>query len=313
MFNGADLAISVEGISKHFGHIRAVDGIDLAVRPGEVVALLGPNGAGKSTTIDMLLGLAPPDRGRVRLWGKPPAEACQEGLVGAMMQTGGLLAMATVAELVDALRSISPHPLGRDEVLRMARVADIADQRADRISGGQTQRVRFALAVAGDPELLVLDEPTVAMDVSTRRSFWASMREWTDRGRTVLFATHYLEEADAYADRVVLMARGKVVADGPTSEVKSAVSGRIIRVTVAASNDDLAALPGVGNVERRGEVALLTCPDSDGALRALLSSYPDAKDIEITSAGLEEAFLALTDTNIDTETDSRTEHTEVAS
>jgi ABC-2 type transport system ATP-binding protein len=129
----------------------------------------------------------------------------------------------------------------------------------------------------------------------------------------VLFATHYLEEADAYADRVVLMARGKVVADGPTSEVKSAVSGRIIRVTVAASNDDLAALPGVGNVERRGEVALLTCPDSDGALRALLSRYPDAKDIEITSAGLEEAFLALTDTNIDTETDSRTEHTEVAS
>ncbi len=295
----ADVAICLQGLQKRYGHIQAVAGVDVEVRAGEVVAILGPNGAGKSTTVDMVLGLTPPDAGTVQVWGRTAQAACRAGMVGAMLQTGGLLGTVTVGELVDGLRQLSPHPLSLQEVLQTARIDDIAGQRTDKLSGGQTQRVRFALAITGNPDLLVLDEPTVAMDVTTRRSFWASMRTWTDRGRTVLFATHYLEEADAYADRVVLMSRGRVVADGPTSEVKSAVGGRTLRATVAASEAELTALPGVGRVERRGEVAILLCPDSDRALRALLERHPDAHDIEVTSAGLEEAFLALTGSDDD--------------
>lgn len=279
---------------KSYDHIRAVAGIDLNVRPGEVVSFLGPNGAGKSTAIDMLLGLTHPDAGSVSVWGRTPQEASRAGMVGAMLQEGGLLARATVAELVDAVRNLSPHPLPLAEVLRTAQVEEFAGQMCDRLSGGQVQRVRFALAIAGNPDLLVLDEPTVAMDVTTRRAFWASMREWTDRGRTVFFATHYLEEADAYADRVILIAKGRIVADGSIADVKAAVGGRTVKVTVEGSDSDLGRLPGVTSVERRGSVVLLHCADSDRALRELLAAYPDAHDIEVKGVGLEDAFMALT-------------------
>ncbi len=289
-------AVSLRGLRKRFASLVAVDGIDLHVAAGEVVALLGPNGAGKSTTIDMLLGLAPPDDGTVRIWGQPPARACQDGLVGALMQTGGLLGAATVRELVTVMCRLSPRPLPIDDVLATARVDDIAGSRADRLSGGQVQRVRFAMAIAGNPELLILDEPTVAMDVATRRAFWQAMRDWTDRGRTVVFATHYLEEADAYADRVVLMAKGRIVADGSSSEIKAAVGGRTIRAAVpGATTQSLEALPSVTAVEHRGELAALRSSDSDTTLRTLLATFPDVHDIEIVSAGLEDAFLALTD------------------
>ncbi|MCU1345065.1 MAG: transporter ATP-binding protein, partial [Acidimicrobiia bacterium] len=181
-----------------------------------------------------------------------------------------------------------------DHIYELARVAELADTRADRLSGGEVQRVRFALAIAGNPELLVLDEPTVAMDVATRRSFWEAMHEWTDSGRTVLFATHYLEEADQFADRAVLMAHGRVVADGPVAEVKAGVGVRIIRVTVDARQAELAAMPGVADAELRGAVAVLRCSDSDAALRHLIARYPQAHSFEVRGAGLEEAFLALT-------------------
>jgi ABC-2 type transport system ATP-binding protein len=289
--------VTITGLRKRYGTVQAVAGIDVRIVPGEVVALLGPNGAGKSTTIDMLLGLTPPDEGEVRLWGLPPAEACRRGYVGAMLQTGGLLGGVTVREMVELMCGLAPDPLPIDDVLATARIADITDQRADRLSGGQTQRVRFALAIAGNPQLLVLDEPTVAMDVATRRAFWAAMREWTARGRTVLFATHYLEEADAYADRAILMAGGRVVADGPTTEVKAAVGGRTIRATVPdVDADELRLLPGVTSVEQHGAVMILRCADSDAALRALLDGFPTARNFEVTGAGLEEAFLALTTT-----------------
>jgi ABC-2 type transport system ATP-binding protein len=287
--------VTITGLRKRYGTVQAVAGVDVRIVPGEVVALLGPNGAGKSTTIDMLLGLTPPDEGAVRLWGLPPAEACRRGYVGAMLQTGGLLGGVTVREMVELMRGLAPDPLPIDDVIATARIRDIVDQRADRLSGGQTQRVRFALAIAGNPQLLVLDEPTVAMDVATRRAFWAAMRAWTARGRTVLFATHYLEEADAYADRAVLMAGGRVVADGPTTEVKAAVGGRTIRATVPGVDaDELRLLPGVSTVEQHGAVMILRCVDSDAALRALLEGFPAARDFEVTGAGLEEAFLALT-------------------
>ncbi|MDQ2727506.1 MAG: ABC transporter ATP-binding protein [Actinomycetota bacterium] len=293
-------ALVLTGLRKRFGHIVAVDGIGLTIQAGEVVALLGPNGAGKSTAVDMILGLAPPDDGKVAVWGHKPADACAAGQVGALLQTGGLLGAVTVKELIQVMRRISPHPLPLEEVLATARVGDIANSRADRLSGGQTQRVRFALAIAGNPDLLILDEPTVAMDVATRRAFWAAMREWTDRGRTVLFATHYLEEADAYADRVVLMAHGRIVADGSTSEIKAAVGGRTIRAVVpGAEQAELRDLPGVTEVQLRTDAVALRCHDSDLALRSLLSRHVDAHDIEIVSAGLEDAFLALTDDPVD--------------
>lgn len=289
-------ALELAGLRKSFGLILAVDDVNLIVNPGEVVALLGPNGAGKSTLVDMVLGLAPPDRGTVQVWGRRPADACAAGEVGALLQTGGLLGLVTVRELLDLMRRLSPHPLPLDEVVGAARVGDILGQRADRLSGGQVQRVRFAMAIAGDPGLLVLDEPTVAMDVTTRRAFWAAMRNWTERGRTVMFATHYLEEADAYADRVVLMAHGRVVADGSTSEIKAAVGGRTIRAVVpGADRAALLSLPGVADLELRGEAVALRCTDSDAALRALLAAHPAAHRIEVAAAGLEEAFLALTD------------------
>ncbi len=277
------------------GVVRAVRGIDVEVGRGETVALLGPNGAGKSTTIDMLLGLLDPDEGSVSVLGTDPHTAVAGGRVGAMLQTGGLIRDLSVRELVSMVASLYPHPLSVDEVIDLARIDRIAERRTQVLSGGETQRARFAIALVSNPEFVVLDEPTVGMDVEARRAFWATMREFAARGKTVLFATHYLEEADAYADRAVLMARGRVVADGPTTEIRAMVGMRTIRATLpGASLDRLAALPGVANAERHGEVVVLACSDSDAAIRALLATFPEAYDLEIASAALEDAFVRLT-------------------
>jgi ABC-2 type transport system ATP-binding protein len=287
--------LSLRGLTKSYGPVRAVAGVDLDIVAGETVALLGPNGAGKSTTIDMLLGLGRPDAGAVTVFGRTPEEAMRAGLVGAMLQSGGLISEVTVRELLVLAASLYPAPMPVDEVLERADLTELADRRTTKLSGGQTQRVRFALALVPDPELLVLDEPTAAMDVETRRRFWASMRQLAAAGRTVLFATHYLDEADEYADRIVLMAEGRVVADGPATAIKAVVGGRTIRATLPGVPDGvLAALPGVGAVERHGDAVRLTCTDSDLALRALLAGYPDARDIEVGGADLEDAFVALT-------------------
>ena len=298
-------AIRLSGLRKTFGSITAVDGVDLTIRPGEVVALLGPNGAGKSTTIDLALGLARPTAGGVELFGAPPLEAIRAGRVGAMLQGGALLPTLTVAESVALVAAAHAHPLSVDVALRRARCTEIARQRVSKLSGGQLQRARFAVAVVSDPDLLFLDEPTAAMDVEARRTFWQSMREFTDAGRTVVFATHYLDEADEYADRIVMMARGRVVADGTPAEVKAVVSGRRIRATAAfpattESQAVLAALPGVRSADRRGDVLTLVSGDSDATLRALLAAHHDIHDIEVTAHTMDEAFLALTESR-DTE------------
>jgi ABC-2 type transport system ATP-binding protein len=262
---------------------------------GETVALLGPNGAGKSTTIDMMLGLLAPDDGAVSLFGRSPADAVAAGAVGAMLQTGSLIRDLSVRELVTMMASLYPKPLAVEEVLELTGASEFASQRTQKLSGGQTQRVRSAVALVSNPQLLVLDEPTVAMDVEGRHAFWHTMREFATRGKTIVFATHYLEEADAYADRAVLMARGRVVADGPTNEIKAMVGTRTIRATLPGVElDALAGLAGVSSADRRGEAVVLTCADSDQAIRALLAAYPGARDIEIIAAGLEEAFLTLT-------------------
>jgi ABC-2 type transport system ATP-binding protein len=286
--------IVLEGLQKSYGAVRAVRGVDLEIGPGETVALLGPNGAGKSTTIDMMLGLARPDAGRVSVFGLSPAEAVAQGRIGGMLQTGALIANLTVRELVQMVASLYPHPLAVDAVLESTGTASFADQETTKLSGGQTQRVRFALALVADSDLLVLDEPTAALDVEGRRDFWSSMRGVAESGKTVVFATHYLEEADAYADRILLMARGRILADGPATEIKARAGGRTIHATLpGVETPALTALPGVTSAERRGEAVVLSCGDSDAALRAFLPAYPTARDIEVRGAGLEEAFLEL--------------------
>jgi ABC-2 type transport system ATP-binding protein len=292
---GSHPGIELNGLVKSFGAVRAVRQIDVSVAPGETVALLGPNGAGKSTTIDMLLGLLEPDRGSVAVFGAPPRAAVDAGTMGAMLQSGALLRDLTVRELVSMMASLYPAPLAVDEVLEATGTADIAGRRTQKLSGGQSQRVRFAVALVSNPDLLVLDEPTAAMDVEGRHAFWLAMRDFTARGRTVLFATHYLEEADAYADRVVLMANGSIVADGPPNEIKAMVGLRMIRATLPdATVEQLSLLPGVSHAQRRGAAVAIACTDSDATIRALLAEFPEARDIEISSAGLEQAFLQLT-------------------
>ena len=231
----------------------------------------------------MLLGLPRPDAGTVSRVRPSPAERSHAGAVGAMLQTGALIRDLTVRELVDDGRLALSRAARRRRGARADRASTtIAEQRTQKLSGGQTQRVRFAIALVSDPELLVLDEPTVAMDVEGRHAFWATMREFAARGKTVVFATHYLEEADAYADRAVLMAHGRVVADGPPTEIKAMVGSRTIRATLpGAASTSSSALPGVTRVERHGEAVVLTCSDSDAAIRALLAAYPEARDIEI--------------------------------
>jgi ABC-2 type transport system ATP-binding protein len=287
--------IQFRRVVKSFGAVHAVRGIDLSIAPGETVALLGPNGAGKSTTIDLLLGLSRPDSGAISVFGTAPEAAVRRGAVGAMLQTGDLIRELSVRELVTMMASLYPHPLAVDDVLALTGVAALSDRRTQKLSGGETQRVRFALALVADPDLLVLDEPTAALDVEGRRAFWATMRAFTARGKTVLFATHYLAEADAYADRVVLIARGAVVADGPPTEIRAHVGQRTIRATVPDLDPEVVSqLPGVASFELRGDVLTLVCADSDSALRALLVRCPQARDVEVRAAGLDEAFLELT-------------------
>ena len=295
-------SIDLHGLYKSFrtpgGIVEAVRGVDLAVAAGETVALLGPNGAGKSTTIDLMLGLQRPDAGTAALFGGPPGDAVGKGRIGVMLQSGGLLRELTVRELVTMMAALYPDPLDIDEALAVAGATGIADRRTEKLSGGERQRVRFAIGLVSDPELLVLDEPTAGMDVESRRRFWSAARELAARGRTILFATHYLEEADDYADRVVLISRGQVVADGPPTEIKSMVGTRTIRATLpGAPLEALERLAGVVKAERRGESIALVCADSDTAVRGLLAEFPATRDLEIEGAGLEDAFLQLTGDN----------------
>ncbi len=288
------LAVDLHGVHKSFGPVRAVRGIDLVVRPGEVMAFLGPNGAGKTSTIDIILGLSRPTAGEVKVFGMVPRQAISRGLVSAVMQSGGLLKDLTVAETLRYTAKLfaASRPVG--EVLERAGITEVADRMVGKCSGGEQQRLRFAMALLPDPELLILDEPTQGMDVEGRREFWKAIREDAAKGRTILFATHYLEEADAYADRIVLIRKGEIVADGTAAEVKSLAAGRTVRATLPGANESsLREIPGADSVEVRGDTVLIHSGDSDTVARHLLSET-SACDLEITARGLEDAFLALT-------------------
>lgn len=290
-------AVRATGLRKKFGEVHAVNGVDLSVRQGEIVAFLGPNGAGKTTTIDMMLGLSQPDTGTVEVFGETPRAAIAHGLVSAVLQTGGLLKDITARETLQLTASLFVDTRTVDEVLERAGIREIADRRVGVCSGGQQQRLRFAMALLSDPGLLILDEPTTGMDVEGRRSFWKAIRADAARGRTVLFATHYLDEADEYADRIVLMSRGSIVADGTTAEIKNLVSGRIVRATLPGADPvALAAIPSVEDVQTQGDRISLHTGNSDAVARHLLTRT-SARDVEITAQNLESVFLALTGDN----------------
>lgn len=288
--------VGFDQVSKSFGDVRAVDGLTLSLRPGETVALLGPNGAGKSTTLDLLLGLKQPDSGTVRVFGSGPREAIVAGRVGAMLQSGGLMDEVTVAELVALACALHPKRYSASDVLARAGVAQIASRKVNKLSGGQAQRVRFALATAGDSDLIVLDEPTTGMDVTTRQAFWATMREQADQGRTVLFATHYLEEADAIADRVLVLHRGRLLADGTAAEIKAKAGARRISFDLDGGIDEgaLRELPFLTALDVSGQTVRVQSADADATVHALygLGLYP--RNLEVAGLGLEQAFVAIT-------------------
>ena len=293
--SGTGPVVSFDDVSKHYGSLKAVDGLSLDLHPGETVALLGPNGAGKSTSLDMLLALRKPTSGKIRMFGSDPAHAVKSGRVGAMLQSGGLMPEVTVRELVTLVTDLHPRPVPVATTLRRAGIESVADQRVDRLSGGQTQRVRFSLAIAGECDLIVLDEPTTAMDVETRQLFWNSMKAEVAQGRTLLFATHYLEEADHAADRILVINRGRLLADGTPAEIKARAGAKRLAFRLDKVDEPfLLGLPGLVSLDVRGDVVQMQSSDSDATLYALLDAGYRPREIEIGSLGLEQAFLAIT-------------------
>src|SRR5487761_805082 len=287
--------VSFENVSKHYGSLKAVDGLSLELNAGQTVALLGPNGAGKSTSLDMLLALRKPTGGTIRMFGEDPYTAVKSGRVGAMLQSGGLMPEVTARELITLVTGFHPKPAPVDVTMKRAGVDGFADQRVDKLSGGQTQRVRFALAICGKSELIVLDEPTTATDVETRRLLWSSMKEEVAEGRTLLFATHYLEEADQAADRILVINRGRLLADGTPEDIKKRAGAKRMSFRLAdASEPFLLGLPGVVSLETRRDLVHIQTDDSDATLYGLLDAGHRPSEIEVGGLGLEQAFLAIT-------------------
>ena len=297
----ADYAVRLRGLTKTYGAVQAVKGIDLDIRRGETVALLGPNGAGKTTSLSMLLGLLAPTSGSVTVMGTPPTEAIRSSRVGAMLQEGKLMSGVRVGEFLDFVRSLHPAPLPKGELIALAGLQGLEHRRLDRLSGGQSQRARFAMAIAGNPELLALDEPTAAMDVEARREFWASMQAFAAQGHTILFATHYLEEAEAFASRLVIIARGRVIADGTARAIEARYGAPRVTFTLPtlpvgqrdAAITTLRQFPGVTGCEAQGNRIALLTNDADATVRALAQSELPWRDVEVKGANLEETFVAL--------------------
>jgi len=290
--------LDVQGLRRRFGSTEVVEGVDLRVAAGETVALLGPNGAGKSTTLAMILGLLSPTAGQVTVGGRAPRQAVADGLVGAMLQSGagtGLPSGTRVGELVRFVASLYRAPLSPEAVLRHAGLASLAGRKVGGLSGGELQRVRFALAICADPRLLILDEPTVGFDVPAQRSFWEKVRAFAAGGCAVLFATHYLAEAAESAGRVVVLHKGHIVADGTVDEIRQTVAIRRVRFRAPGTDAGaLRELPAVQQVEQADGVISLDSTDSDATVRGLVRSGTTFTDLEVTSAGLADAFLALT-------------------
>ena len=284
--------LSIENLVKAFGDVEAARGVSLSISPGEVVAFLGPNGAGKTTTLDIALGLSKPTSGDVALFGTAPRRAIKAGKVSAVLQTGGLLLDHTVENLVRMVADAFPKPLPWREVMDRTNLTEIAKRRVRKCSGGEQQRVRLALALLPDPSLIVLDEPTTGMDVTARRRFWDSMHAEAERGKTIVFATHYLAEAEMYAERTVIMNRGKIVADGPTNEIRGSFGAQTVTGRFATKEAAKAAQASIGGRLEETSVSV-TGPDVLALNRAMLD-LPEIIGISVTDVSLEEAFEELT-------------------
>jgi ABC-2 type transport system ATP-binding protein len=295
--DSGSVVASLEGISKNYGEIRALQNVDFSVRAGQVVALLGPNGAGKTTAVKLLLGLLQPNSGRTRVFGGDPTNPQNRMRTGAMLQVGRVPETLRVREHIDLFSSYYPKPMSLEDVLAAAGLKKLRDRKFGDLSGGQRQRTLFALAICGDPDLLFLDEPTVGLDVEARRALWDEIRRLVDHGKTVLLTTHYLQEADALADRVAVINQGKIIAEGTPSEIKAQTSGKRIRCVTALSVASLLRIPGVTDARQDREAVEIHTGEAEPVVRALLASDPSLSGLEITSAGLEDAFLALTQDN----------------
>ncbi|HKJ56087.1 MAG TPA: ABC transporter ATP-binding protein [Nitriliruptoraceae bacterium] len=292
-------AVTLTGVIKDYGPVRALDQLELGIETGRITAILGPNGAGKTTAIDLMLGLRRPTSGTVRILGHQPDDPAVRPRVGAMLQDPGFPEATTCAELLHLVAAASPDPMAVEDVLEHADLAGLGDRRIAQLSGGQRQRVAFAMALVGQPEILFLDEPTVALDVEARRRFWVRIRTLADRGHTIVFSTHYLAEADEVADRVVVIDGGRVLADGTPRQVKGLVAGRTIRFTTTRTRDDLAAVPGVERVEvpedsSSSRLVALHTSDAASVVTALVRDGDPLDDLTVEETALEEAFVHLT-------------------
>jgi ABC-2 type transport system ATP-binding protein len=288
------IVASLEAVNKNYGDVRALRNVDFRVRAGEVVALLGPNGAGKTTAVKLLLGLMPPNSGRVRVFGGDPTNPENRMRTGAMLQVGRVPETLRVREHIDLFSSYYPAPLPAADVLAAAGLEKLRDRKYSDLSGGQKQRVLFALAICGDPDLLFLDEPTVGLDVEARRMLWEEIRRMVTRGKTVLLTTHYLQEADALADRIAVISQGEIVAQGTPAEIKAQNSGKKIRCITSLSVGVLRQIPGVREVKQDREAVEIRADEAESIVRELFARDAQLSGLEISSAGLEEAFLALT-------------------
>jgi ABC-2 type transport system ATP-binding protein len=288
------IVASLESVNKNYGSVRALRGVDFSVRAGEVVALLGPNGAGKTTAVKLLLGLLQPNTGKVRVFGGDPVNPENRLRTGAMLQVGRVPETLRVREHIDLFSTYYQKPLPAAEVLAATGLEKLSDRKFGELSGGQKQRVLFALAICGNPDLLFLDEPTVGLDVEARRLLWDEIRRMVGRGKTVLLTTHYLQEADALADRVAVINQGEIIAQGTPSEIKAKTAGKRIRCITTLDLQFLRQIPGVTEAKVDREAVEIHAIEAEPVVRELLTRDVSLSGLEVTSAGLEEAFLALT-------------------
>jgi ABC-2 type transport system ATP-binding protein len=292
---------SLEGVNKNYGEVQALKGVNFRVRAGEVVALLGPNGAGKTTAVKLLLGLLQPNTGKVRVLGGDPTNPENRMRTGAMLQVGRVPETLRVREHIDLFSSYYQNPMPAAAVLAAAGLENLSERKFGDLSGGQRQRVLFALAICGNPDLLFLDEPTVGLDVEARRMLWEQIRQLVGRGKTVLLTTHYLQEADALADRVAVINQGEIIAEGSPAEIKAQTAGKRIRCITSLTIDTLRQILGVTEVKKDREAFEIHTPDAEPVVRELLARDANLSGLEVSAAGLEEAFLALTQDSSKTE------------
>ncbi|HEY4355361.1 MAG TPA: ABC transporter ATP-binding protein [Acidobacteriaceae bacterium] len=306
----ADSVASLHNITKRYRNgVVALDGLSLSLRRGEIVALLGPNGAGKSTAVKLMMGLSAPTSGSVRIFQADPRHASARLRTGVMLQVGRAPETLRVREHLQIFRGYYSQPMAYDELVKIAGLQGIEERLFGQLSGGQKQRVLFALAISGDPDLVFLDEPTVGLDIESRRGMWSQIRTLASRGKTVLLTTHYLEEADALAGRIIVISKGRVVCEGTPAEVKAMGSGlhassgtpgvpvagvKIIRCVTTLTSEHLLAIPDVQRVESEGELTVVTTTQPEATLREMLALDLKLSGLEVQSPALEDAFLALT-------------------